>query len=1171
MYRILKKYSEKKNGLLVVVMPTGSGKTYSANNFMVDSALDPAFTRKIFYLTTQKKNLPKENDFDKFLKPSDDRQKLKEKYLRVESNLDSVTCGLNKAEVKNAIPKSIKETEEYKQLINIINNIEDLKSIKNEYCNQEKERARQEIEPQFRRMLQYRLEKEFRNVKDRIKAIRENDKWSWIKELYPSVLIRDKDIICMTMDKFLMPFSLIAEPDVRLENSNIIDNAIIIIDEFDATKENVLKNIISDSKNKRIDPIEFFKTIYFTLHNHYFPKKFTQASSKKEKSNNENPLDIIEELKKMSKQIYRKYHLYFNYKTENTTDKSANNFLFQDARYYSIINGNKSYVTWEQDKNEQANIIKFSDKYPTGSGVKDIKALISELNGFASYFLRAVGILAHNYKQTRLEDEQNQIELTVEEAVRTVLSEFNINGNLVDRLTGKILSLKNKSKLKVNPDLSDMSFYEKGFRYYAFEDDCNHDTLSKIMSTAFPETPEKRLLRVCRRAMVIGISATATNPSVIGNYSLNYIAAKLDDKIMIDDEDQKRLATEFNDSVKGYDNVNIHPHLIGWKDWKSWKDLPLSACEDVAGKEYAGVLYNIIMHAVPKLSSNKSSEKYYKVRYLKIAAAFDFFLTHPDIQSFLCVLNKHPREGDMYLDLKVLKDIFKYLAKVREVSFDIENNLVQLDGENYDEKKDNITSRLGKNGDRLFVISVYQTIGAGQNLQYPVPDAYRHNIVKINDRSDKDEKDYDAIYLDMPTNLITNFNISNGEKLEEDDFLKFIFQVEMLEENGEISVDDSEKLIKRAFKFYYGVSLSKDTSNNTVNVNDCPSVKQLSTKTIEQAVGRVCRTNKKSKNIYILADRDIIDRIDFDICETGLHNKEFLVLASELKKVKQSTSTNAAYEKLKELGRLKSNCSYRYIASMLSDISTPETIRLWKQLREITLRYPTISEDQFVGNIAVYQKLYVEMPFDNDHIYYRQKGDYKDVEIFFSRPQEKAAILSSEASKLDKLMENELIRKYFEENGWATSFAPNKFILSPPLFNNIYRGALGEVVGRFIFKQKNIELQDIEDTNPEYFEKFDYKIRNTSVYVDFKNWHETTTKNADVEIAHILKKGKECGAKCVIVANILADNSNLRPNSKIKNGIEIVRIPMLLNSKSQLNRNQNAWRMINDCRQKYSN
>ena len=362
MYRILKKYSEKKNGLLVVVMPTGSGKTYSANNFMVDSALDPAFTRKIFYLTTQKKNLPKENDFDKFLKPSDDRQKLKEKYLRVESNLDSVTCGLNKAEVKNAIPKSIKETEEYKQLINIINNIEDLKSIKNEYCNQEKERARQEIEPQFRRMLQYRLEKEFRNVKDRIKAIRENDKWSWIKELYPSVLIRDKDIICMTMDKFLMPFSLIAEPDVRLENSNIIDNAIIIIDEFDATKENVLKNIISDSKNKRIDPIEFFKTIYFTLHNHYFPKKFTQASSKKEKSNNENPLDIIEELKKMSKQIYRKYHLYFNYKTENTTDKSANNFLFQDARYYSIINGNKSYVTWEQDKNEQANIIKFSDK-----------------------------------------------------------------------------------------------------------------------------------------------------------------------------------------------------------------------------------------------------------------------------------------------------------------------------------------------------------------------------------------------------------------------------------------------------------------------------------------------------------------------------------------------------------------------------------------------------------------------------------------------------------------------------------------------------------------------------------------------------------------------------------------------------------------------------------------
>ena len=61
--------------------------------------------------------------------------------------------------------------------------------------------------------------------------------------------------------------------------------------------------------------------------------------------------------------------------------------------------------------------------------------------------------------------------------------------------------------------------------------------------------------------------------------------------------------------------------------------------------------------------------------------------------------------------------------------------------------------------------------------------------------------------------------------------------------------------------------------------------------------------------------------------------------------------------------------------------------------------------------------------------------------------------------------------------------APDNF------YHNIYKGALGEVVGWLIFKNvMNVELKQILDSD--VFEVFDYKV-NDDIYVDFKHWKET--------------------------------------------------------------------------------
>ena len=56
-------------------------------------------------------------------------------------------------------------------------------------------------------------------------------------------------------------------------------------------------------------------------------------------------------------------------------------------------------------------------------------------------------------------------------------------------------------------------------------------------------------------------------------------------------------------------------------------------------------------------------------------------------------------------------------------------------------------------------------------------------------------------------------------------------------------------------------------------------------------------------------------------------------------------------------------------------------------------------------------------------------------------------------------------------------------MLSPVLFQNIYKGRLGEFVGHFIIKQElSIDLDELESYE---YERFDYK--HGKVYIDLKH------------------------------------------------------------------------------------
>lgn len=1160
MYDIIKNYVENSNsnGLILIDMPTGSGKTYSALQFIYRSCMEEANAKKKYiFVTTLKKNL-QSKDLRKMFLADGISEVFEEKVLFIDSNMECVINGFND-EIEQKIPDEIKKTDIYKDFRSDLSAIQiqrsenraDLRdSIKRHENN-----LRKYTEPPFRKLIQKRMKKEFPTVNDRLNAIKSNNKWRWVGKLYPAVFTNDKQVLFMSMDKFLGRNSTIIDNDYMFFNAPFIKDSIIFIDEFDATKETMLNNIIKNSFQYKINYIELFTSIYSALHTDDFPADLTVPSKKRQESEHKNKSlnSIIEDLREKSESIFKTYSLQYKHRTDVELDDNYQNYMFQDHQYHSILSDkNKHYITMYSDSKRKNNIISFEKEKPIKEN-NNIQSMLGQLRGFIKYFQTAVNILAINYMQRKNEVGQKVTEtFTMDYAINTILSLFSLSEDNNKYLADQIMVSEHKQKKEKDYYNFDLTFYERGFRYYAFVNNTEHDLQSRIMMYSFQTTPEKLLLKFCEKAKVIGISATATVPSVIGNYDIGYLHDKLSNSfIETTDEERARLAENFNEIQSGYKDINITAGLLG----KQGNYSKNSWCEVFDNAELAEYIFDILQRS---FNDGEDTGNYHKERYLRIALAFKQFIIHEDIKSFLCVLTKHPKAGDRDLDRVKLQEIFMRIAQDSGYADYSDAMVAYLDGADYEAKKTRLIKRLSE-GEKIFVISVYQTIGAGQNLQYPVPDIYKNDVARVNNRSTSNEKDFDAIYLEKPTNLIVKL----VEDIQELDFAKYIYQMEFLQQKGELSAEDTVKNIKRAFKAYMSSQIDREQYANVYNKK---SYVLMSTRYIIQAIGRLCRTGIKNKNVYIYADNRIVDFIDVSIVEGRIFNPEFMALVDAIKQygVKEPEDIN-----LEHLASIKSERVSREINSMLNNDWNIDKIKRWQTLRDLVLRLPTASNEVAASNFII-KNFYVELPEKSDHLYYCQDEDYNNVSVSFTKVDEHTNIVSKAEAKLLDMLLIPGVKEYFIENGWAIDYEPNDFIMTPTLWNNIYKGALGEVVGRFLFNRM-LNILPEEITDPSIFELFDFYLPGTSIYIDFKNWHEGYTEDKEGILRKIASKAEKCGCNCVIVANIIAEHD--WPISVVDyEGVHIVSIPYLVKKEGgTVSYNQKAWDKIRECAYEYRN
>lgn len=1114
-------------GLFLLDMPTGFGKTYSVLDFMVDNYDSPEFKdKKIFFVTTLKKNLPDKELREHFAKRG--KAGDYDKYcLRIDANVDMVVEKLEELYRARKIPPTITMKQEFKDLhgsVKLLNEYGDKKcelkgtsrDIINVLCKSAEDVIRKQQEGAFRRVIESEL-KQFKTPKEKLKNIANNPDYQWIGELYPAVYTREKRIFFMSMDKFFLGNTTIIEPTYSFFNNDITKNAIIFIDEFDATRDRLLNQIIRRGLENHIDYLGLFYRVYASLNTREFPAELTTASKLQqayldEHKNAKNPVGIIEGFGDVFDETYKHYAMQYSFKIEEDSrgDRSRN-FIFNDLQFHSIFEGENAFIDINTDLKARQNWLRFTKRRPTE---KDggVLSLLASVKGCLTYFQNGIRNLSFNYKNHKNEDERSRDDdYTLENAIESVLTEFHLSREQIRYLKSIVMGDQVKSKKdkkdcngKMSLKYFDCSVYNRGFRYYDFIDDPNHSMRSEIQLFDFQDSPERILLHLSEKAKVIGISATATLDTVIGNYDLEYLQRMLQDKFYVMPEsDKRRLQESFRTFVANYDKVNIHVEPV------------FCSADDRAelAEIFDGNEAFINMYA-EKLTTTFEGVEYAKNNFIRVVKVMKLFILNDSVKSFLCLTNKLPQENKGLFDIKLLEDFADAIIKFYGIKgLKGKNLLYSINSEGYDAKRAKVVQRLS-NGEKIFVISSYNTVGAGQNLQYKAP--VNAMIVAVNnyDRGDL-EKDFDCIYLEKPTNLLVNVDSKKG--IEAEDLVRFVYQMEFLMERGEVSRKAGIAVIKDAFICFNGgltFSGKKGEPYKTDSVNN------FAIRTLIQAVGRICRTGLKNPDIYIYVDDTILRDYDFSSVEQRMLNPEF----AELVKVGKAYFNGQANKNLDVA--VMENCARILALKAMQIINelkrnwTDDSIDYWKALRELCLMRPTLSRKNVEYN-SQYQLVYMCAPGEITSYSYEQEGDYNNnINIKFdgSLPQK----MSEDEVHLKEIMQIPGVKELFEKHGYATSFVPNEFILTPPMFNNIYKGALGEVVGKYILEQyAGVTLQEM---SPEHFELFDYTLGN-GVYVDFKLWKETMTVSAEEEKKNIQAKLDKCGGKRAVIINIMLDHN----------------------------------------------
>jgi len=1126
---LVKVIEKHQKGLCNVTSPTGSGKSYAIKYILYDALLDTNNDKKYICITSATKN-KLYDDLKKMCNDPASESLFNDLVIDVKANSDMIVdalCSLTFDQIERIEDKELKN--KYKKLNQEIKN--DLILRKNGSNNDQNLKY---AEREFRVAARKYLKQKYKNQKkENVLALlqEENCDDHWLISAFPSILIKQKKIIFMTVAKFIYPYDSIIESPFLFYEDKAFENAVFYIDEFDQAKTSMLDQIINKDlngiNNGTVNLLGLFNNILQLADrgiDNLPADFFTASESEKKKGYDDQKLrEQLLRVTDIAKKISEDFNLSYELKAKDIEGENSD-FLFHDTTTSLPIGMTNNEVCIEQNKAAKTNYIQ-------RSGKTDIKLerLLKRIEGFIRYFVRTCNSFAINIRENQNQRGNNFYELA--DAIDSVTSTLRINEPYNTFIHNQVLYGDFGQKRREQENIS-AGFYENGFSLFTIEDSPSHSMNSIVRMEAHPDTPEKILLKMCNHGLVIGLSATGNIKTNIRNFDLPFIIDKLGENyIQLDEEDMKLIEEEYirsTEKQKGIYHVCFNEEYNQNTEADCYKNI---FGEFIDGNEYAAAY----LEEVKNYSDDISVRKH----FYSLLWAFDRFLFNEETFSYLCLLNTYLDNDRPFTDklLQGLIDIYEQNSTDSECAFKgkkIQDMFVVLKSENFEQDKNQLLKRLS-DGEKIFVLSTFQALSTGQNLQYKAPYAVikEDRLVITNERENSEwHKDFDGIFVEKPTNILVN--IQANKKLEKIDQIKAMYQAEEIKQAGEISHSVMIKVLNH-------IVSGRKKYQEKLYQTEC--VKNAEAITLIQSIGRIDRTNIKSKTVHVDLDYGAIDSFRYLQRDTGrLVAPVIQAVYDKLATIQSKEETSTEAKKMIQLAANRADDLGNNIYNLMNRNSAweTETIETWEALNERLLKDPQgLSNDVDSG-------LFIKLPEQSVKYYYKQTYDFRNNEIFFERPlfDMDFSEVSEKGVRLDAIMSIPELKAIFIEKGYATEFKPSARMIAPVIANNLLKGRYGEIVGRYLVeKYGDVELEKI--TDPKKYEKFDFHINNYAVVIDFKNWSETTRFDNDKYTEKMIGKAKDCGAKLVLAINLIS-NDNYRPYEKEIDDIHIKEIPNVI-------------------------
>ena len=481
---LLNVMEKRECGLYLCELPTGNGKTFDSAQAMKKYADSIEDNTKIIYLTTLNKNLPEDA-----LKAAYGSEELyKCNVLRLRSNFDEVVEKILDIEVPEEM-----QTDTYIKLRKVVSLYRD--AVDKQYADKEyiKELADRITEED--RLLRYeitkRLKKCFSSKTQRKKAIRDKAEYQWIGKLYPAVFTDDYKILLMSVSKFMKRNSILIDTSYEFLNSDLIEKAVIVIDEIDATKDTIQNELIEKSLAMQADYIQLFRQIYRTLNPNDFSSDMRKAMEQIEKVGNRNTLtSLISEARK----IAENYHVRLSIKTREDLAEQRQIFLFNDGSFHTVLKDDAQYIRATLNEEDNRIDVFFEGKekfFKNRNKERDIVlySLLREINLFLLHFRMFSMEWARNYMDIVNNSRSGIMDaMSLENAISSILKRLELTNKQRDLLMGETCQ-----RVCNNHDLilEDASFYQVGMEYYEFEDSDSHHDNTNLNFVKVYDKPQK--------------------------------------------------------------------------------------------------------------------------------------------------------------------------------------------------------------------------------------------------------------------------------------------------------------------------------------------------------------------------------------------------------------------------------------------------------------------------------------------------------------------------------------------------------------------------------------------------------------------------------------------------------------------------------------------------------